>query len=196
MSALVDCAIDAAGLGDVLAARRLGSLGPAQVASLRQADLLALGALADRVCLEEVGASVKIYTGERDDDDGFVLLPGPEGDLTGLDLLREVAIARISGPHAVRVRVDWVRTGLELAQIAIGFGASELVGQIASKRGLPLAEGELAGVGKKSRRELASVVKRKELAAYVRRAGREPVFIGKGGAPEGIDGAVLLQEAT
>jgi hypothetical protein len=78
--------------------------------------------------------------------------------------------------------VDWSRCGLELAQVTLGFGADELVGRIASKRGLPLADGEMAGVGKKSKRELAQVVKRRELASYVERGGREPLFLrGDGG---------------
>jgi 2-iminoacetate synthase ThiH len=146
---------------------------------LREADLLALGALADRVRRDEVGDEVFIYApppveGMPD----AVVLPGEGGDLTGLELLRETAIARVTGPHAVRVRIDWTRCGLELAQVALGFGANELVGQIASKRGLPVAEGDVLGSGKKSQRELASVVKRRELAGFVRRAGRIPIFVG------------------
>jgi hypothetical protein len=67
--------------------------------------------------------------------------------------------------------------GLELAQVALGFGANELEGRIANKRGLPMAEGEKLGVlGKASRLEDADVVKRKELEGFVRRAGRTPRF--------------------
>jgi 2-iminoacetate synthase ThiH len=100
-----------------------------------------------------------------------------ERSLTGLELLREVAIARITGPRGARVRVDWTRSGLELAQVALGFGANELAGFIANKRGLPMAEGEKLGVvGKKSRLEAAEIVKRKELEGFVRRAGRTPRF--------------------
>ncbi len=160
------------------------------------ADLLALGALADRVRAEEVGADVRIYTSEPVDDDArVVVLPRDGQEHTGLDLLREVAIARIVGPRRARVRVDWTRCGLELAQVALGFGADELVGFITTKRGLPIADGELLGVGKKSQRELAQVVKRKELAAYVERGGRVPVFIRADGSVETVDGAAALQEA-
>jgi hypothetical protein len=42
---------------------------------------------------------------------------------------------------------------------------------------LPLAEGELLGVGKKSRLEPAEIVKRRELAGFVQRAGRTPRFV-------------------
>jgi hypothetical protein len=200
MSDLVDRAIESAGLGDVLAARRCGSMDEAQRVRLRAADLLALGALADRVRAQEVGAEVRIYTSdasERTKDDGrAVALPPEDAELTGLELLREIAVARLAGPPGARVCVDWTRAGLELAQVALGFGANELAGRVASKRGLPIAEGELLGVGKKSRRELAQVVKRKELAAFVRRAGRVPSFIGPDGAPEPIDGSAPLEEST
>ncbi|HEY8087987.1 MAG TPA: hypothetical protein VIF09_09080 [Polyangiaceae bacterium] len=177
MSALVDRAIEVAGLAGVLEARRAGAVGDADAARLRTADLLALGALADRVRAEEVGDEVRIYTCAGGADVASVVLVPREGrELTGLDLLREVAMARLLGARGTRVRVDWTRCGMELAQVALGFGADELVGQITSKRGLPIAEGETLGVGKKSRHELAEVVKRKELEGFVRRAGRTPMF--------------------
>jgi hypothetical protein len=178
MSALVERAIRESGLDDVLGARRAGALTPAQVEKLRGCDLLVLGALADRVRAEEVGDVVRIYTDETPEPAAdVVLLPPPASEMTGLELLREVAMARAAGSRGVCVRVDWTRCGLELAQIAMGFGANELAGRIANKRGLPLAEGEKLGVGKKSRLEAADVVKRKELEGFVRRAGREPSFV-------------------
>ncbi len=199
MSTIVDRAIDAAGLGGVLAARRAeaGSLAtnPAWLARLRAADLLALGALADRVRAEEVGPDVRIYTSPPEDDAGVVVLPRDDAEISGLELLREIAIARIVGPRGTRVRVDWTRCGLELAQVALGFGADELAGFIANKRGLPIAPGERAGVGKKSLRELAEVVKRKELAGCVEHGGRVPVFVRPDGAQETTDGAGSLKEA-
>lgn len=178
MSALVDDAIDRAGLRGVLESRRAGGVDAAAVDRLRAADLLALGALADRVRSEEVGDEVAIYTSAVDDDGAAVIVVPEEGrELTGLDLLREVAVARVTGPRGVRVRVDWMRCGLELAQVALGFGANELAGQIANKRGLPIAAGEKLGVaGKKSRLEAAQTVKRRELEGFVRRAGRTPRF--------------------
>jgi hypothetical protein len=190
VSSLVTQAIAAAGLDDIVSARRLGALSPLQVERLRQADLLALGALADAVRAEEVGADVKIFADGApapSPDERLVVLP-PEGSsaLTGLELLREVAVARVAGPRAARVRVDWARCGLELAQVALGFGASELAGPIANKRGLPLAEGEMLGVGKKSGWEPADLVKRRELAAGVERGGRVAVFVGRDGTPEAL----------
>jgi 2-iminoacetate synthase ThiH len=177
VSALVDRAIDAAGLSDVLATRRAGDVASLAAERFHGADLLALGALADRVRASEVGDEVRIYTRPVAEDADAVVLPDPARELTGLELLREVAIARITGPRGVRVRVDWTRAGLELAQVALGFGANELAGFIANKRGLPMAEGEKLGVlGKKSRLEAADLVKRKELEGFVRRAGRTPRF--------------------
>jgi hypothetical protein len=199
MSKLVDRAIESAGLGGILEARRAGASVESHVVRLRGADLLALGALADRVRAEEVGPEVRIYTtAPQGDDARVVVLPREDHELTGLDLLREVAIARVTGPRAARVRVDWTRCGLELAQVTLGFGADELVGVIATKRGLPIAPGELAGVGKKSLRELAQIVKRKELAACVERGGRVPMFVRSDGAIEAVEAlgsSGSLQEA-
>jgi hypothetical protein len=202
MSKLVERAIDAAGLGAVLAARREAASMDAHLARIRAADLLALGALADRVRAEEMGAEVRIFQGAPPSGDegappsgdegapGVIVLPRDGEELTGLDLLREVAVARITGPRGAHVRVDWTRCGLELAQVALGFGADELAGFIATKRGLPIADGELAGGGKKSKRELAQVVKRKELASYVERGGRIAVFIRADGAVETARGTI------
>jgi 2-iminoacetate synthase ThiH len=201
MSALVDHAIESAGLANILTARRDVGLSPAQVDLLRAADLLTLGALADRVRAEDVGAEVRVYVYEPVDDprdaaEGrLVVLPRSGRALTGLELLREVAVARVTGPRGARVRVDWARCGLELAQVALGFGADELVGPIATKRGLPIAEGEMLGVGKKSSWELAQVVKRRELAACVERGGRVAVFVGLDGVAEPVDEKGSLQEA-
>jgi hypothetical protein len=204
VSALVQQAIAAAGLADVAAARRAGALSEAQVERLRQADLLALGALADAVRAEEVGVDVKIFADGASPavDERLVVLPPDSASLTGLELLREVAVARVAGPRGARVRVDWGRCGLELAQVALGFGADELAGPIANKRGLPLAQGEMLGVGKKSGWEPADVVKRRELASCVERGGRVAVFVGRDGLREPrephepIEGAGPTEEAT
>jgi hypothetical protein len=227
MSKLVDRAIDAAGLGAVLAARRARAPMEAHLARLLAADLLALGALADQVRAEEVGAEVRIHAsappsgdtsappsgdvappddpsalhnGDAGETSGVhgdaavVVLPRDAHELTGLELLRQVAIARVTGPRGGHVRIDWDRCGLELAQVALGFGADELVGLIATKRGLPIADGALLGIGKKSKRELAQVVKRKELAGCVERAGRVAVFVRADGAVETALGVVEATE--
>ncbi len=198
VSEIVDRAIESAGLSDLRGARPEARLSNDVAERLRRADLLVLGALADCIRQEDVGDEVRVYTDEppTEEGPGLILISAAEGEATGLDWLRRVAASRVTGPRAVNVRVDWTSCGLELAQVALGFGANELCGRIANKRGLPIAPGELVGVGKKSRRELAHMVKRKELAGYVRRAGREPVFIGAHGAREGVDGRTLSREPS
>jgi hypothetical protein len=127
-------------------------------AELDGVDLMALGALADAVRAREVGTHVRVR-------------PQPRGSSasTGLALLREIAIARIvskaSTPGAT-VSVDWSRAGLELAVVALGFGANELVGVLANKRGLPIADdatkkmkGEgMVSVQELQKREIARVL--------------------------------------
>jgi 2-iminoacetate synthase ThiH len=202
MSGLVDRAIEAAGLAGVAAARRAGALAAVDTAQLRDVDLLALGALADGVRREEVGDRVRIVVFRAGESSqlalcrpGAIVFPSSDREVTGLELLREVAIARVSGPYAVPIRVDWTLCGLELAQVTLGFGADELVGQITSKRGLPIAEGELAGVGKRSRWQLAHLQKTREIAALVRRAGRNPVFVESDGSMAPVEDGVRAQGA-
>jgi 2-iminoacetate synthase ThiH len=192
MSALVERALAAAGLAGMLASRHAGTMGEADAALLRGADLLALGALADRVRKDEVGDTVRIYAPPPERAAGVLVLPQDEGDLTGLELLREIAIARVTGPLGARIRIEWTRCGLELAQVGLGFGANELAGHIASKRGLPFADGELSGVGKRSRMQPALVIKKKELAGFVRHTGRVPVFVRADGTVEAVEEAMLI----
>jgi hypothetical protein len=184
MSTLVRDAIDAAGLADVLEARLRGAAMDGAMSRLRTADLLVLGALADRIRASESGDEVRIYVREPPAGETEHRTPEREDEVTGSELLREVALRRITGPANARVRVDWTRCGLELAQVALCFGADELSGTILTKAGDLIAEGELLGVGKKSRRELARDVKRRELAACVRRTGRVPLFVGPDGCAE------------
>lgn len=206
MSALVDAALAAAGLSDLERARANGApLGPFEDA-LARADLLVVGALADRIRAGEVGDAVRIYAGVPADASDDVVCVAPEvasaeAAGTGLGFLRAVALARIRGPRAARVRVDWQEVGLELAQVALGFGASELVGVLASKRGLPLAEGQMSGVGKKSTHVPMALAKRRELAGFVRRSGRTPLFVTASGEleplePDAAEPAIFAEEGT
>jgi 2-iminoacetate synthase ThiH len=178
VSLLVDRAIVAAGLGEIAAARRDGDLDRvrALASCLDAAELLALGGLADRVRAEEVGGVVRVYANlAAESADDVVLVRGAEGTLT----LRKVAIARITGPFRARVRLDWADTGLELAQVALGFGASELVGPIANRRGLPIAADlrtKVKGAGLVS----VQALKQKELEALIARTGRTALFVGVG----------------
>jgi 2-iminoacetate synthase ThiH len=195
MSLLVDRAIADAGLDEVLEARTLGAFSYEHLARLHTADLLALGALADRIRSTEVGAEVRVYAdGVGDVDARVVAFPRADEDLTGLDLLRAIAMSRVTHQQSARIRVDWTLCGLEIAQIALGFGANELSGRIATKRGLPIAEGALSGVGKKSRLESAHAVKERELAGFIERAGRVPVFVNVDGTLRGRDVLVSQKE--
>jgi len=188
VSPLVRDAIGAAGLTDVLEARLRGAAPDGAAGRLREADLLVVGALADCIRASEAGDEVRIYIREPPLGQALQASPKGERELTGSDLLREIALRRIAGPPNAPVRVDWTRCGLELAQVALCFGADELAGTIATKRGELIAEGDLLGVGKKSRHESAREVKRKELAACVRRSGRVPVFVRSDGGVEGVEG--------
>ena len=63
----------------------------------------------------------------------------------------------------------------EIAQVALGFGASELCGPIANKRGLEIAEDATRRV--KRRGDVAlRALKRAEIAGLVERCRRTPVF--------------------
>jgi 2-iminoacetate synthase ThiH len=187
MSALVEKAIAAAGLDAIGEARRAGDFERVRDAAgtLRTADLLALGALADRVRAEEAGDVVRVYANAPPRDGTDVVAVAPQAD--GLAFLREVAVARITGPRAARVRVDWTLAGIEIAQVALGFGASELVGRIANKRGLVLAEDAMATSAKKSQALPAQLVKKREIAALIRRSGRIPELIDSAGRVESIE---------
>jgi 2-iminoacetate synthase ThiH len=192
VSSLVVDAIARAGLADVAFARNTGDLERvrAQRDALSKADLLALGALADRVRQDEVGDVVRIFTNVKPDDgDDVVDMHAGGIGAVGIEFLRAVAVARITGPRAAKVRVDWSKTGLELAQVALGFGASELVGPIASKRGLLIADDAQKKVKGEGMVSLQSM-KQREIAALVRRSGRRAVIVSARGVEREMSEAV------
>jgi 2-iminoacetate synthase ThiH len=196
MSALVDRAIAEAGLTDIAEARR--SLDFARVRalapSLATADLLALGALADRIRAEEVGDRVRVFAGTQVDEGGEAIVVGADPGGSRGEVLRSVACARIVGPRAARVRVDWASTGIELAQVALGFGANELAGPVLSRRGLPILSDstqKVKGAGLVS----SQLLKKKELSVLVRMAGRVPVFAAEESVAAPSDGGGSLEHA-
>ena len=71
------------------------------------------------------------------------------------------------GPIGGRIVVDFGALGLEIAQVALSFGATDLAGPIASRRGLPMVESD----------DQKKLVKRREIAGFVERAGFRPVFV-------------------
>ncbi|MBX3205850.1 MAG: hypothetical protein KF764_12325 [Labilithrix sp.] len=177
MTRFVEKAIARAGLADVVPARARGDLGAvhALVASLGEIDLLALGAVADVVRVSEGGDVVRVHPTASSD------VAWIRGAASELELLRAVAVARITGPVGGRVGVDWGEQGLELAQVALGFGATDLTGPITRKSGDLIADDELKKV-KGQGMVAASALKRREIAALVRNAGRTCEFTDETGA--------------
>lgn len=173
MIRFVEQAIERAGLGAVLRARRAGDLDAvrATMDEWKDADLLVLGAVADLVRVEEVGDEVVIHKGGEGSGALWIEVATSE-----LDVLRAVAIARIASARAARIGVDWARYGLELAQVALGFGASDLRGAITRKSGLPILEDESKKVKGQGNVSLASI-KKAEIGALVKHAGRHAVFV-------------------
>lgn len=180
MTRFVEQAIARAGLAPILTARAQGDIAAVRtlLASQREIDLLILGALADEVRMREVGGLVRVH-------------PAASGEVawitdgtSELDLLRQVATARITGPVGGRVGVDWTVRGLEVAQVALGFGASDLTGPITRKSGVLIGEDELKKV-KGQGMVARAALRRKEIAALIRNAGRECEFTDEGPAVRG-----------
>ncbi len=190
MTRFIEQAIARAGLGDVVPARQRGDLHQVcraleSAAADKPIDLLILGALADAIRVAESGDAVRVHDDARAGD-GIVWI---EGD-SDLELLRAVAVARITGPVAAKIGVDWGRSGLEVAQVALGFGASELTGPITRKSGALIREDELKKV-KGRGMVAATALKRREIAALVRNAGRVCEFENEEG-----EGEPLRNEAS
>ncbi len=182
MTRFLDEAIARAGLMPVLAARRAGDLDAvrATLASWRDADLLALGAVADLARIADAGDVVRIHASAGHD------VPWIDAP-SELLLLREVAIARIA--QGGRVGVDWSRHGLELAQVALGFGATDLRGPITKKSGLPILSTEARRVKGEGVVDLGSL-RRREIVRLVGCAGRKAVFVDELRAPSQDEGAI------
>ncbi len=197
-SVLVLRALEAAGLTPLLDARRRGDLARVRelAGALDTADLLAVGALADCIRADEAGDVVRVYANvAAEPGPDVVLVPFADTARGAFPILRRVAVARITGPHAARVRVDWSESGLELAQVALGFGASELVGPIANRRGLPIAEGTTEKV-KGQGMVAVQVRKKKELESLLAMAGRRAVFVTRETSPAATSGASPARSAS
>lgn len=181
MSALVERALERAGLLAAARARLRGEPWPAEAEGrLAAAPLLAVGGLADAVRVRAAGDAVGFHDAAQA---GVVWVEtSARADAgAGLDLLRRVATLRVQLPDAVRIGVNYNELGIELAQVALGFGASELCGRLATKRGLPIAEGATKRV--KGRGQVSALeLQRDELATLVGCAGRRAVFHSATGA--------------
>jgi hypothetical protein len=166
----VERAIARAGLGEVLRARRAGDFDGvrASIDAWKDSDLLVLGAAADLVRSEEIGEGVVIHRSGEGENVAWI-----DGQANELEVLRAVAVARLCGPPGARIGVAWTRHGLELAQVALGFGASDLRGAITKKNGLPILEEESKKVKGQGNVPLAEI-RNAEIVALVRHAGRVP----------------------
>lgn len=187
MTRFVEEAIAKAGLAPVLAARRSGDLETVRttVTSWGAADLLALGAVADTVRADDVGDAVRIHPAGHHEARHPREPAAPESEVqwvatsaggSELDLLRAVAVARIAGRKGARIGVDWSVCGMELAQVALGFGASDMRGPIQRKSGLVVLDGEKLKLKGQGMVELTTI-KKQEIGALVTHAGRRPIFV-------------------
>jgi len=181
VSHFVEQAIAAAGLMPLFDARKARDFDAVRGSMPRwqKADLLVLGALADLARAADVGDEVRVH---EDGGDEVAWACETCEAASDLEVLREVAVLRIAlgpGPvKRVRIGVDWGKCGLELAQVALGFGASDLRGPITNKRGLYVFDDEMKkvkGEGMIRARELV----RREIGLLVKYAGRKAVFVGE-----------------
>jgi len=184
----VEAAIAKAGLLPVLAAHRGGDLETVRATATAwgTADLLVLGAVADTVRVEDVGQVVHVHPSHA--PSGDVTWVAMSSDASELGLLRAVAVARIAAHKTARIGVDWAECGMELAQVALGFGATDLRGPISRKSGLPIYADEKLKVKGQGMVALASI-KRQEIAALVTHAGRLPVFVDEHRSSAAVPGA-------
>jgi hypothetical protein len=171
MTGLVREKLERAGLLPVVEARadRRVPSAPGLWDELMRVDLLSLGAAADLARRAECGDDVRIYlpaAPARNDLRVF----GKGEPARGSSFLRKIAALRLTSPIGVRFAVDFGVLGLEVAQIALSFGATDLAGPIASRRGLLLVDTD----------EPKKMVKRAEIAGFVERAGYRPVFVAVG----------------
>lgn len=123
-------------------------------------DLLVLGGLADRMRAAERGDIVRLHL----DRSGA---PSPaDGSTDAHAFLRAIAIRRLTvgGPIAI----DTEHVGLQLAQVALAFGADELI--------VPIDRLSLEVYGSEEKR----VLRERELVSLIRAAGRVARIVERG----------------
>ena len=176
-SKLVLEALERAGLGTVLARRERGEVPDDDevVELLAGADILALGAAADVARRRECGPEVRIFVPSAPPANAIVTVLGEREAARGTELLRAIAVLRLTGPIGQSIVLDFGVLGLEIAQVGLSFGATDLAGSIGLRRGLPIAD------------DSKKVIKRREIGAYVERAGFHPVFVNSEAASAASD---------
>lgn len=155
-------------------------------ARLASLDLLTLGAAADLGRRRECGEETRVYVPFPPAPSETLVLVGQSEPARGSQLLRKIAVLRLTAPIGLRIVVDFGVVGLEIAQVSLSFGATDLAGPIASRRGLPLIDGD----------EARKLFKRAEIAGYVERAGFRPVFIATDAPASSGDGATAAAKAA
>lgn len=167
-SKLVLESLDRAGLGAVLACRERGEIprDDEVVELLASADILALGAAADIARRRECSPEARIFVPFAPPGSATVTVLGVREAARGVALLRGIAVLRLTGPVGQAIVLDFGVLGLEITQVGLSFGATDLAGPLGSQRGLPV----IADDQKK-------VIKRREIAGFVERAGFRPVFV-------------------
>jgi 2-iminoacetate synthase ThiH len=176
--AFVEQILDGYGLLPLLALRKQGIVpaGDELADLLSRADLLALGAAADSARRHECGSDVRIFVPRAPEASNELLVLGKEEAARGTALCRRIAALRLLGPIGRHIVLNFDALGIEIAQVALSFGATDLAGPIANRRGLPLVE-EDGG---------AQLLKQRELAGNLSRAGFSPVFLATDPAYAGL----------
>ena len=158
---IVDRAIAAAGLDRWLARRLARDLTALDREALERRlpdlDVLVLGALADRVRAAECGDGVRVHLQRPGDEGVFVL---GEAGVGGEAFVRAAARQRLLGPEGAPVRIDVDAAGIEIAQVALAFGATEWIAPV---RRSVITE--------------SAILRERELAALVRSAARTPRIV-------------------
>jgi hypothetical protein len=163
MGSMLTRVIDEAGFSEtrerVLAGQ---ALAPDELARLRDADLLVVAGLADLARQQARGDQVRLLATPKPRDAALRVFALSDGERTGADLLRDIALTRLQTPRDQSLAVSLDELGVELAQTALVFGADVLFGDLAGKRTLPLIDGPDA--------------RRTELTGLIERSGRKVVF--------------------
>jgi hypothetical protein len=136
MSSLVRGEVERAGLVPVLDLRGRGIVPDAEAwaKTLEHAPLLALGAAADFARRRECGDPCRIWPAPPPGGPGPIRLLGLDDHGLGTAFVRAIATMRLLGPIGLRIVFDLTALGLDLAEVALSFGVSELAGRSADPR--------------------------------------------------------------
>jgi hypothetical protein len=168
LSSLITRALEEAGLADLSERLFAGQLPhEGDLARLREADTLVLAALADALREHCRGDRVRAMSSDAARRARDLVRVSPDvmraDGTTGEQALREVALARLTSAQDRSVGVGIEEVGLELAQVALTFGADVLWTDLDARRTLPLLDGPAA--------------RRTELAGLIARSGRSVEWV-------------------